>query len=75
MKKHNKLLAMLMALAMVLAYMPAMAFAEGEEPAADDGTPAVEEVVEVEDTAEEAVKPSEESLQLVEEKECMEVDA
>ena len=31
MKKHNRLLAMLMALAMVLAYMPAMAFAEGEE--------------------------------------------
>ena len=75
MKKHNKLLAMLMALAMVLAYMPAMAFAEGEEPAADDGTPAVEEVVEVEDTAEEAVKPSEESLQLVEEKESIKVDA
>ena len=31
MKKHNRLLAMLMALAMVLAYMPAKAFAEGEE--------------------------------------------
>ena len=45
MKKHNKLLAMLMALAMVLAYMPVMAYAENEEPGSNDVTPVVEESV------------------------------
>ena len=52
MEKRNKLLAMLLALTMVLAYMPAMAFAEGDESADVDGESAVEETAEtVEDAA------------------------
>ena len=47
MRKHNKLIAMLMAFAMVFAYMPAIAFAEEGEAAVDfDGAPVVEEASE-----------------------------
>ena len=45
MKKHNRLLAMLMALAMVLAFMPAMAFAEDEETAGFDSGLASEDLL------------------------------
>lgn len=46
MKKHNRLLAMLLALAMVFAFMPAMVFADDEVFAASDNRPLVEELTE-----------------------------
>ena len=45
MKNRNRILAMLLSVMMVLTYMPAIAFAEGEEPA-DPDTPASEQVEE-----------------------------
>ena len=54
MKIKERALSLLLSLVMVLTFMPALAFAEGDEPADANGTPAIEETTEaVEEASEE----------------------
>ena len=65
MKLKHRALALILTLMMVLAYMPAMAFAEGEDIDSKDGATAVEEASEVPAEKLQAEKESTDNIKLV----------